>query len=294
MGRSSTKPLKPSPLRAILSLLGLAFLLASCNGTTGDALITFTAYARGPAGASQPFTVGAYSIALTKAQMRIGAVYVDQSPLGNQAEGPVCIVPDVFAAQVPGPIEVDLLSDQAQEFSVYGQGTLDKGLSWQMWLTDGDINEVNHAHMVDLQGVATRTADGKTFPFAAIVTINDNRLVTTVDPASPGANPICKQRIVLIGGLDTAFFDGGQLTVTVDPRAWFPLDYDFANLPSVQSATCVNGDTDVPIDPAVDFGDATVCIPDTNLASGAGASQGAELFAAILGGGSAAYSLAFK
>jgi len=274
--------------------LGLGLALASCNGTTGNGLITFTAYARGATGVSKPFSVGGYSIQLTKAQMRIGAVYVDQSPLGNQAGGPVCIAPDLFAAQVPGPIDVDLLSDQPQEFSVYGQGTLDTGLSWQMWLTDGDVNEVNHAHMVDLQGVATRTSDGTAVPFAAIVTINDNRLVTTVNPAEPGANPICKQRIVLVGGLDTTFFQGGTLTVTVDPRPWFQLDYDFASLPPVESATCVTGDTSVPVDPAVDFGTAKVCIPDTNYASGAGAQEGAELFAAILGGGSTAYSLGYR
>ncbi len=285
-----------SPLRRIPSLLGLGlgFALASCNGTTGNGLITFTAYARGAPGASQPFTVGGYTIQLTKAQMRIGAVYVDQAPLGNQAGGPVCIAPDLFAAQVPGPIEVNLLSDQPQEFSVYGQGTLDTGLSWQMWLTDGDVNEVNHAHMVDLQGVATRTSDGAAVPFAAIVTINDNRLITTVSPAEPGANPICKQRIVLIGGLDTTFFQGGTLTVTVDPRPWFQLDYDFASLPAVESATCVTGDTDVPVDPAVDFGSAKVCIPDTNYATGAGAQEGAELFAAVLGGGGTAYSLEYR
>lgn len=282
------------PLAASFAGLALALSLASCNGTTGDGLITFTAYARGAPGAAQPFTVGGYTIQLTKAQMRIGAVYVDQSPLGNQTGGPVCITPDLFAAQVPGPIEVDLLSDQPQEFSVYGQGTLDTGLSWQMWLTDGDINEVNLAHMVDLQGVATSTSDGTQVPFAAIVTINDNRLVTTVDPAQPGENPICKQRIVLIGGIDTTFFQGGTLTVTVDPRPWFQLDFDFANLPAVDSASCINGDTSVPVDPSVDYGSAKVCIPDTNYASGAGAQEGSELFAAILGGGGTAYSLSYQ
>ncbi len=284
-------------MRALVSwlLAGVVLVpLVACNGTTGNGLVTFTAYARGATGASDPFTTGGYRIQLTEAKMRIGAVYVDQSPLGNQAEGPVCIAPDLFAAQVPGPIEVDLLDPRPQEFSVYGQGTEDTGLSWQMWLTDGDVNEVNHAHMVDLRGTATRESDGTIVSFAAIVTINDNRLIATVDPAQPGANPICKQRIVLVGGLDTTFFQGGTLTVTVDPRAWFGLGMDFASLPSVQSASCVDGDPDVPVDPAVDYGDSAVCIPDTDYASGAGATQGAELFAAILGGGSAAYQLTYR
>jgi hypothetical protein len=276
-----------------LALAALGAGAASCNGSTGNALVTFTAYAQGASGAAQPFTAGGYSIQLTRAKMLIGAVYVDESPLGNQAGGPECIAPDLFAAQVPGPVEVDLLSGQPQEFSVYGQGTLDTGLSWQMWLTDGDVNEANHSHVVDLQGTATRIADGTQVPFAAIVTINDNRLVTTVNPAQPGANPICKQRIVLIGGVDVTPVEHGTLTVTIDPRPWFQLGFDFASLPAVESDACVAGDTTVPVDPAADYGSAQVCIPNTNFASGAGALEGQELFTSIVTGGAAAYSLSF-
>jgi hypothetical protein len=274
--------------------VALGFAIASCNGTTGNQLITFSAYARGAPGASAPFDSGGYSIQLTKAKMLLGAVYVDQAPIGNQAGGPVCIAPDLFAAQVPGPVEADLLSDQPQPFTVYGQGTLDTGLSWQIWLTDGDLNEVNRSHVVDLQGVATRKSDGLAVSFAAIVTINHNRLVTTVDPAQPGANPICKKRIIDIGGIDTTFFDGGTMTVTVDPRQWFQIALDFASLPAVTDDNCLLGDTDVPVDPGQDFGSATVCIPNTNYASGAGALAGSELFTSILGGSPATYSLSFK
>ena len=287
-------------MRVRAALFGLALAAASCNGSTGNELISFSAYARGAPEASQPFTAGGYSIQLTKAKMLLGAVYVDEAPIGNQAGGPVCIAPDIFAAQVPGPVagaggsnEVDLLSDTPQEFSVYGQGTLDTGLSWQIWLTDGDINEPNRSHVVDLQGVATRLADGLAVPFAAIVTINNNRLVTTVDPAQPGANPICKKRIILIGGIDTTFFAGGTLTVTVDPRQWFLFGYDFASLPSVTDDACVIGDSSVPVEPSQDFGAAKVCIPNTNYASGSGALAGSELFTSILGGSQSTYSLSF-
>jgi len=281
-------------MRRLGPLLALGLAAASCNGTTGNELISFSAFAQGAPGASQPFTQGAYRIQLTKATMHIGAVYVDQAPLGNAAGGPECISPDIFAAQVPGGVDVDLLTGQPQEFSVYGQGTLDTGLSWQMWLTDGDVNGPNRTRVVDLQGIATRTSDGAAFPFAAVVTINDNRLVTTVDPSQPGQNPICKKRIVLVGGIDTTFFDGGTLTVTVDPRQWFHLDYDFASLPAVTDDNCLIGDTSVPLDPATDYGDASVCIPNTSYATGAGAKQGAELFAAILAGGASAYSISFQ
>jgi hypothetical protein len=281
-------------MRRLAPLLALGIAASSCNGTTGNQLITFGAYAAGAPGASQPFTAGGYTIRLTTAKMRIGAVYVDESPQSTGAQGPVCITPDVFAAQVPGGIEVDLLNDQPQIFSVYGQGTLDTGLSWQLWLTDGDVNELNHAHVVDLQGVATRTSDGAPFPFAAIVTINDNRLIANVDPSQPGQNPLCRRRIVDIGGIHTTFFAGGTLLVTVDPRAWFGLDMDFSALPTVDSAACVLGDTTVPVDPVADFGAATYCIPNTDYGTGAGATQGQALFKAVLAGGPSAYSLSFQ
>jgi hypothetical protein len=270
----------------LVPLVACATAVASCTGTTGDELVTFSAYAAGATGAAEPFTINGFSVALTSAKMRIGAVYVDESPLSTGAEGPTCIAPGVYSAQVPGGVEVDLMSSAPQEFSVYGNGTADPGLSWEVWLTDGDINEVNTAHMVDLQGVATRLTDGATFSFGAIVTINDNRLIPVSDPSQPGLNPICKQRIIQIGGIDLTPFQGGALQVTVDPRKWFDLDLDFSTLPLASSAVCQ-------LDPASNYGTSTYCIPDTNFASGAGASQGQELFSGILTGGAAAYSVSY-
>jgi len=167
----------------------------------------------------------------------------------------VCIASGIFVAQVPGPLlgtadapaALDLLSTQLQEFSVFGNGTADSALSWQIWLTDGDVNLANFAHDVDLEGVAT-AADGEQFSFGAIVTINNNRLPTTSDPSQPGLNPICKQRIIQLGGIDVTFFQGGTLYVTVDPRAWFKLDVDFSTLPLVTSDSCLSADT---LDPTV-------------------------------------------
>ena len=272
---------------ALAPLAALAGILAACNGTTGDALVTFPAYASGAAGAGEPFVVNGFSVQLTSASMRIGAVYIDQSPLASGAEGPTCIDPGVYAAQVPGGVEVDLLSPAPQEFSVLGNGTADLGLSWQLWLTDGDINETNVAHMVDLQGVATRLSDGSTYSFGAIVTINANRQIPTSDPSQPGLNPICKQRIIQIGGIAVTPAPNEALYVTVDPRTWFNLGIDFSTLPLATSATCQG------VDPDPDFGPAHYCIPDTNFALGLGASQGQLLFSGIRAGGSSAYSIAF-
>jgi hypothetical protein len=321
-------------LAFLVAALACAVAAASCNGTTGDNLLTFSAFAQGAAGAGDSFVVNGFTIKLTSAKMRLGALYFDESPPSTGFDTPVCIAPGVYAAQVPGPVEVDLLSNQPQEFAVYGNGTADTAVSWQIWLTDGNVNQANFAHMVDLQGTATR--DGQTYSFGAIVTINDNRLPQTSNAAQPGANPICKFRIIQIGGVNIEFFQGGVLTVTVDPRAWFNENIDFSTLPPVTSDTCLDADQLVPITTA-DYAmtpeapasgacggssqpcctdDAgvplttgacagaltcnqsvcgpTYCIPDTNFATGAGALQGQELFNGIYTGGSAAYSVTYS
>jgi hypothetical protein len=232
-------------------VLLFCLIAVACNGTTGDQLITFSAYASGAAGAAEPFTAGGFRIQLTAARMRIGAVYFDEGPPGTSFDGPVCTASGVYAAQVPGPVTVDLLSSEPQQFSVYGNGTADTALSWQVWLTDGDVNEVNVGHVVDLEGTATG-ADGKAISFGAIVTINSNRSQGSSNPAEPGQNPVCKARIVQIGGIDLPFFQGGALYITVDPRAWFtdldePIDFSAGQLPLASDANCLDADMDAPL-----------------------------------------------
>jgi len=280
-------------LGAASSALLTVVAIASCNGTTGDQLLQFSAYASGVPGAGDRFQAGNFTIQLTTARMHIGALYFDEAPPGTGFDGPVCIASGVYAAQVPGPIEVDLLSTAPQEFAVYGTGTADTALSWQVWLTDGDVNEVNVTPVVDLQGTAT-DASGNTVSFGAIVTINDNRSQGSVDPAQPGNNPICKSRIVQIGGLDLTFFPGGTLSMTVDPRVWFtqqaePIDFSAGQLPLIADPDCLSADTAVPESPqdyAMTPGapPPTVCIPNSSFLSGTdpGATAGVDLFTEIV------------
>jgi hypothetical protein len=274
--------------RALSALVGLA--LVACNGTTGDALITFPAFARGAEGASEAFAANGWQIQLTYAQMHIGALYVNEAPPGSTFDQPVCISTGVYAAQVPGGVEVDLLSTDPQPFTVEGNGSADVGLSWEVWLTTGDVNAADNTgpglpNIVDLQGTATRPSDGAQFGWAATVTIDtSNRGLPVNDPGQPGLNPICKQRVVQIGGIDMPLFAGGQLVVTVDPRQWFNVPIDFSTLPSVASDACE-------IDQSSSYGSAQYCIPDTSDGSGLGATQGATLFTQIHSG--AAYQLSF-
>jgi hypothetical protein len=233
----------------VLFVLGVAG--ASCGGTTGDALIHFSAYASGVSEASKPFSTfvasrpdAAFTVQLTMAKMHIGALYFDESPPSTGFDTPECITPDVYAAQVPGPVDIDLLSTQPQEFSVFGNGSADVAESWDLWFTDGavegqvdDIDAMtNRLHTVELTGIATRISDQTKYPFGAIVTINQTdsgagARLKQPSPALPGEYPICKERILQIGGIDLAFYPGGTLRMAVDPTAWFKTaNIDFANL----------------------------------------------------------------
>jgi hypothetical protein len=233
-------------MRRVLPVLALGALLgavtASCNGTTGDTLLTFSAYAQGAAGAAEPFQAGNFTIQLIAAKMYIGAVYFDESPPGTGFDGPVCIASGIYAAQVSGPVTLDLLSSKPQEFTVYGDATADTALSWDVWLTDGDVNEVNFTPIVQLEGTATN-ASGDVVSFGAVVTINSsNRLSNSTDPAQPGLNPLCKERIVQIP-TNVTFFPGGTLSITVDPRVWFQqqstfIDFSPGQLPVVTDPNC--------------------------------------------------------
>ena len=60
-----------------------------------------------------------------------------------------------------------------------GNGSADLGLSWELWLADGDVNDPEQldlgvAEHVDLQGTATRESDGAVFSWAATVNINQS------------------------------------------------------------------------------------------------------------------------
>ena len=284
-------------LSALAALLMNAIAVAACNGTTGDQLITFPAYAAGAKGAGNPFEANGYTIQLTYAHMYIGAVYVNQAPAqnGGTFNSPSCIDTGVYCAQVPAGLDVDLLSTSPQQFPVQGSGSADLGLSWELYLTQGDVNNPENTgfgvpNTADLVGTAKRQSDGKVFKWAATVTINEsNRGKPAQYPGQPGANPICKQRIIEVSGLDLQFFQGGALLLTIDPRAWFKLGIDFSALPPVSSSQCMPNQQSK-------YEDAEVCIPDSSRLSGAmlGAQQGIYLFTGIFTGGSDAFGLSYS
>jgi len=248
--------MRPICSRAFAALTAFVVAGVACNGTTGDSLITFTPYAAGRAAkgmpavaaASMPFESNGYRIQLNSASMYIGAVYFDESPPSTSFDAPVCNTSDIFAAQVPGGVQVNLLSTAPQEFSVYGSGSADVAQSWDIWLTSGDIDQPNITPTATLTGTATLLADPtKVYSFGAVVGINPGqtgpgaRGTPVSNAALPGADPICKSRILQLGGLDLGFSDGGTLLVTVDPRGWFAATsgIDFSSLQPVMGANTI-------------------------------------------------------
>lgn len=290
------KRIVPSVFSSLGAIALAGAAVAACNGTTGDELVTFPAYAAGAKGAGDPFEANGWTVQLTFAQMYVGAVYVNESPPQNGAtfNTPTCIDPGIYCAQVPGGVEVNLLSPNPQPFSVQGNGSADLGLSWEIYLVDGDVNDpdINAfgvPNSVDLQGTARRDSDGLTVSWAATVTINaSNRGEPAQQAGQPGVNPICHQRIIELGDLSLQLQPGGSLLLTIDPRGWFLVPIDFSTLPAVNTPQCN-------LDQNSMFGDAQYCIPDSSNLPGTelGAQQGAGLFNNIRTAGNAAFALAY-
>jgi hypothetical protein len=212
-------------MKMLSRTLVLLPFLAAC-GTTGSALVTFGGVAGGPNDlvAGQPFVTGAgYSVALSEARLHLGAIYLNQdNPLSGKGDSG-CVLPGIYVAQIFGPLDLDLLSSTMVSFPNRGEGTETVALTAEVWLLEGDIDAPDSQTVVlDVAGTATR---GTTqWPFTASVTIGQNRAKPAPNVAMPGANPICKQRIVTpiapVGGSLTPT-NGGQLSLRVDPRAMF-------------------------------------------------------------------------
>ena len=211
----------------------LAVPAFSCVGTTGSDLVNFPAYAAGPDGADPThplvFESGrAWKVTLTKAQMHIGAVYLNRSLPTSGAQETNCVLPGLYVADVGGHVDVDVLSGQLQPFAVRGTGTADVALAGEVWLMNGDVNAADDATViVDLAGTAEK--DGVVRPFDGKVSIGKNRAIPVKDPAQPGSNPICKQRIVSPIPIQLTPRNGGALLLRIDPRGWFS-NVDFSAL----------------------------------------------------------------
>jgi hypothetical protein len=240
----------------------VALLLPAC-GSTGDQIVTFRAAAAGPAdiSASEFTNDRGFHVVLRQAKLNIGAVYLNQTMPILGANPTDCLLPGTYVGQVTTGTEIDLLSPTLQYFPTDGQGTTLAALTGEVWYVrqtpaaDGsaaelDVNDTGTpAQVLTLAGVA----DGgeQTFPFTANITIGSNRLVPSSNPAQPGRNPICKQRIVSAIPVAITLAQGGALVMRIDPRELLgrvdfstlapdpnaPSAFAFADAPNVNQAS---------------------------------------------------------
>ncbi len=212
----------------------LAFGLMGCNEDTGSGLVEFSAYAAGPERAvvGQPYafdSAAGYHIELERARLTIGAVYLNRSRPTLGAQDTPCVLPGVYVAEVTSGVVIDVLSPELTEFGARGRGTLDRARTGEVWLTGGRIDATSdNTKLLEVAGKATR-ADAS-YGFHGVVTISQNRAIGSPDPATPGANPLCKQRIVTPIPVDITPSNQGSLQVRVAPEVWFD-QVDFAQLP---------------------------------------------------------------
>ena len=259
--------------RAALAGLALTSLLAACIGTTGSDLVTFQAFAAGPAEvpADTPqrgltFVNGrGWTITLTRARLRIGAVYLNRSVPVSGGQERECFLPGVYVGQVLEGVDIDALSPALQPFPAAGTGTAARAVTGEVWLTGGRIDALDdRTRIAEVAGTAARGSES--MRFEGTITIGKNRLAGQTDPARPGANPLCAERIVTPIPVDFTPTDGGTLVVRVDPRGWFA-NVEFGEL--------------APVSPASDLRripDESTGQPATNLYRGLRASTGVYRF----------------
>lgn len=211
-----------SPLTS-KKLVPLLLLATACIGTTGSDIVAFRAFAAGPADVSghQLTFVNAegWSVTLTQARLHIGAVYLNRSVPVSGAQERECFLAGVYVAQAFMTKDIDALSSDLQPFDESGSGTADHAITGEVWLTGARIDaQQDFTTIAFVQGTATRGAES--IPFRGTVTINTNRLERDTDPARPGKNPLCAQRIVTPIPTSITPTDGGSLVVRTDPRVW--------------------------------------------------------------------------
>jgi hypothetical protein len=250
----------------------LALALSSCVGTTGSGIVSFHADAAGPADAvaGQPlaFDTGrGFHVVLTKANLHVGGVYMNRSVPTSGAQDTSCILQGVYVGEVTTGLDVDVLSPAKQPFPTMGDGTSDPAVTGEVWLTGGDVNAPDDTTLiVEVAGTASSFQGGASYPFTAKVTIGSNRQLPVTNPAEPGANPICKRRIVSPIPIALVPSNGGTLLVRIDPRGWFA-NVDFAQMEQTSN-----------MPPAYVISDDDTTQPGTALFDGIHASTGVYTF----------------
>lgn len=172
-----------------------------------------------------------FDVTLSRAELTVGAMYLNQQNPQNYSLEQSCIQEGIYSGEVRGGRTIDALSPAPQAFPVAGNGTDALTRAGELWLTGGNLlADSDKTVVLQVAGVAERGAE--TFPFEGQVTISGNRVLPPRNPALPGSNPLCRQRIVSPIPFEVRLAEGGTLWLQVDPRAWFGA-VDFAELTKV-------------------------------------------------------------
>lgn len=224
---------------ATACVLAMTALIA-CVGTTGGALVDFSAAAAGASDATSPLafdemtTSGhVWHVALTQATLHVGAMYLDQAEPVSGAQGTECILPGTYVAEVLDALDVDLLSPAPQSFSSLGHGTTSAAIVGQVWLTGGDVDTTEDTTAILAVSGIAQDDFGATIPFDGTITIGSNRAPQST---STGADPICKQRIVSPIPTSIVVHATGALVLRIDARRLFT-NVDFAQLTLASGAS---------------------------------------------------------
>jgi hypothetical protein len=147
-------------------------------------------------------------------------LYLNQAIPLSSASDSECFLQGVYVGQLTTGRSIDVLDPAPQFFPALGEATSGRARTGEIWLSGGPIDAIDDGTpVVEVEGTAAR--DGASFPFAATVTIGQNRAVPPPSEAVPGANPLCRQRIVSPIPIDVDLARGGDLLVRIDPRGWF-------------------------------------------------------------------------
>jgi hypothetical protein len=199
----------------------LLALTTACSGTTGGDVFSFRAAARGPSGVENGRlsldTGSGYYVTLERAHVRLGALYLNRTVPTSVSADTTCTLPGGYVAEVTSGIMLDALAGETIDLPEAGLALAERALTGEVWLTHGDVNDPNESEPVlELGGTAER--DGASYRFEGALSVGQNRVVAPSD-ATPGANPICKERIVAPIPVDLTPREGGRLLVEVSPGA---------------------------------------------------------------------------
>lgn len=211
-------------MRAFALAVSTAAALVSCVGVSGGRTFEFESAAAGPEdvrGHTLRFTTArGYDVELTRAVLHVGAIYMNEFlPVAN-AQADDCTSSGRYTAQVTRGRDIDLLDATPQAFPLPGVATSTVARAGEIWLTGGDVYDENDDSPVFATSGTARRGE-EVIPFEALFTIGASRKRPPPSAAQPGANPLCRERIVSPIPLGFVPQEGGSLLVRVDPRKLF-------------------------------------------------------------------------